>query len=215
MSTDPLDLFRAAIDALNREDWHALAALCDATSLGEFKNDVLAELTPPPASEQLLTPAQLMNAVPNMPRAVAEYQIARFREAFDPKRRLKELLPAADSRDAIDQMTPVEVFALWLEGRSTRRQLERHVENRRMTRGAAREVIAGGIRRFDFVALGFVHDGPDAVHIVYRRAGGSLPPRTIMARRQDNGEWLLDANKHFLTMDHVQLLAADEEALED
>jgi len=208
-STEPIEVFQAAVDALNRENWHRLSTLCDPDSLIEFKRDLLASIVPPKNAR--LTATELMKAVPNMPRAVAEFQVSRFRESLDPTRRLRDAVPGATSRQEVEMLKPAEVFALWLEGRSVRRQLDRHVERRQMSRATANEIIADGMRRFDFVTLGFVADGEGAGHIVYRHKQAGSRPLTTMARRQSNGDWLLVADQHFLTLDQALLLPEEDE----
>jgi hypothetical protein len=204
-ATQPIEVFQAAVDALNRENWHRLSTLCDPESLAEFKRGLLESLAPPKPTARL-TATELMKAVPNMPRAVAEYQVSRFRETLDPTRRLRDAVPGVTSRRELEMLKPAEVFALWLEGRSARRQLDRHVERKQMSRATANEIIADGARQFDFVTLGFVPDGEGMGHIVYRRKQPGSRPLTTMARRQANGDWLLVADEHFLTVDEALLL---------
>lgn len=214
MHTQPLEVFQAAVEALNRENWHRLSMLCDPESLVEFKRDLLdtvASAKPVPR----LTATELMKAVPNMPRAVAEYQVSRFRETLDPKRRLRDAVPGVTSRHELELLKPAEVFALWLEGRSVRRQLDRNVERKQMSRATANEIIADGMRRFDFITLGFVPDGQDAGHVVYRRMHPGARPLTVMAKQQPNGDWLLVADQHFLTVDQTLLPDVDESEIDE
>ena len=209
--SDPLDLFRAAVDSLNREKWRALAELCDRASLEEFKTDLLDILSPPPAESPKLTATELIKAVPGMPRAVAEYQVQRFREQLDPDRRLRDELPSVSSRAEVEKMKPLDVFTAWLEGRSLQRQVERTFERKQMSRAMANEILASGARRFDYVALGYVDDGETTRYVVYRRNAGDTRPRTAMIRRQPDGAWLLVADRDFLMISHAQLMQVPEE----
>src|ERR1041384_2220457 len=77
---------------------------------------------------------ELTKAVPGMPRAVAEYQVQRFREQLDPDRRLRDELPSVSSRAEVEKMKPLDVFTAWLEGRSLQRQVERTFERKQMSR---------------------------------------------------------------------------------
>jgi hypothetical protein len=205
MSSDPLSLFRAAVEALERENWHRIAALCDAESLAAFKRDLLDSIAPPPGGPLKLSATELMKASPNVPRAVAEYMVSRFRESLDPKRRLKEEIPGAESREALEKMTPAEVYALWLEGRSVRRQLDREVDRKHMSRATANELLADGSRRMEFTPLGFVTEGAETAHVVYRSSINGRRLQTATAHRQANGDWLLVADRELLMMHQVRL----------
>lgn len=204
MSNDPLSVFRAAVEALERENWHRIASLCDAESLAAFKQELLETLAPPAGNALKLTATELMKAVPNMPRAVAEYQVSRFRETLDPRRRLKQEIPGAESREALERMPPAEVFALWLEGRSLRRQLDREVDRKHMSRATANELLTDGRRPIAFTPLGFVNEGEELAHVVYRTSTGHRL-QTATAKRQANGDWLLLADRGLLTMNQIRL----------
>lgn len=230
--TDPLELFVAAVNRLNDEDWTAVTALCDPVSLSSFKRSLVDNLAPPSPQSQKLTATELMKAVPNMPRAVAEYQVTRFRESLDPKHRMREQVPSIKSREALEALDAPSVFAAWLEGKSMRRQIERDLEFKRMSRAMANEILAQGIKPFNFQPLGFLPDGNRIVHIVYRRnqaARGPFPPTdelrdagctllemelmrdawgrehplTVMARKQSDDGWLLVADADFLLVSEI------------
>jgi hypothetical protein len=232
--SNPLPLFAAAVDMLNAEDWPAVARLCDPAGLASFKRGLIDNLAPPSTQSQKLTATELMKAVPNMPRAVAEYQVTRFRESLDPKHRMREQLPTIKSREALESLDPPGVFAAWLEGKSLRRQIDRDLESKRMSRAMANEILAEGIKPFNFEPLGYVPDGEHIAHIVYRRAqtvrgpfpplgelrdAGCTPPEielmrhawgrehplTVMARRQRDDTWLLVADVDFLLVSQIGL----------
>jgi hypothetical protein len=232
--TDPLTLFAAVVNMLNAEDWPGVARLCDPVSLSSFKRGLMDNLAPPSPQSQKLTATELMKAVPNMPRAVAEYQVTRFRESLDPKHRMREQVPSIKSREALQSLDVAGVFAAWLEGKSLRRQVERDVELKRMTRAMANEIQAQGIKPFNFKALGYLADGQRIAHIIYRRddvARGPFPPiadlreagctapeidlmrdawgrehpLTVMARLQKDDSWLLVADADFLLVSQIGL----------
>lgn len=232
--SDPVALFTAAVDALNQEDWAGVAGLCDPISLTAFKRNLMDNLSPPAKETHKLTAAELMKAVPSMPRAVAEYQMTRFRESLDPKQRLRDQVPGVKSREVLETMEAAGVFAAWLEGKSLRRQLGRDVELKRMSRATANEVLAQGTKHFNFEGLGFVRDGERLVHVVYRRDAvfrGPFPGNddpwvarcsaaerelmrdlwgrehtlSVMARRQSDDSWLLVADSDFLLVGQIGL----------
>ena len=168
MHVDPLDLFRDTVAALNAEDWRAVAAFCDPASLHRFKRTLIEMMTMAPDQTGKITSAELMRAVPNMPRAVAEYQVAQFRESVNPKRRLNAEVPSIKSREELDSMTPANVFAAWLDGKSLRRQVELEVARGRLTRAAAAAVLEQTRAPYDFRSLAFVEDGGRIGYVVYR-----------------------------------------------
>jgi hypothetical protein len=209
MDSEPIELFRKAVDALNREDWMLLASLCEPASLHDFKSELVDSLSP--GSDQAkLTAIEMMKAVPTMPRAVAEYQLARFRENLDPGRRLRDEVPTVPTVAALLDMEAVEVFAAWLEGRSHRREIERNVEMKRMSRAQANEIVAEGLHRFTFTPIGFVKDGRDAGFIVYRRDAGGPRPTTDAMRKTTDG-WRLVADRYLLMMHQAEVAAAVDE----
>ena len=230
--SDPISLFNAAVRFLNAEDWPSVADLCDPVSLSSFKRGLIDSLSPPSPQSQKLTATELMKAVPTMPRAVAEYQVTRFRESLDPKHRLREQVPSVKSRSELEALDGPAVFAAWLDGKSQRRQIERDVELKRMTRAMANEILGQDNKPFNFQALGYLPDGERIAHIVYRReksARGPFPPiaelreagctppeidlmrdawgrehpLTVMARIQKDDSWLLVADVDFLLVDEV------------
>lgn len=243
MQSDPVELFQRAVAALNQEEWAEVAHLCDPTSLRVFKRQLLGSLSPAGDQGPRLTATELMKAVPGMPRAVAEYQVSRFRESMDPRRRLRDELPSVKSQQELEAMDPADVFAAWLDGRSLRRQIQRSVERRRMSRATANEVISLGLNQLTFRALGVVDDGPRIVHIIYRRddgaanasieadaPSGEVDPEVralwhdlagrertmaITARRQDDDGWLLVADTDFLRVDQDELPPDDDSSAAD
>lgn len=156
-----------------------MAALCDPASLRRFKRTLIDMVTVIPEQTGKITSAELMRAVPNMPRAVAEYQ-TQFRESVNGKRRLNAELPSVKSREDLESMIPADAFAAWLDGKSFRRQVEREVARGRLTRGAAAQVLEEAPPPFDFRGLAFVEDGDRIGYIVYRRARSfAVLPRPV------------------------------------
>lgn len=236
MYADPLELFRDAVVALNDEDWRAVAELCDPVSLRQFKRKLIDMTTIPPEQAGKITSMELMRAVPNMPRAVAEYQVAQFRESVNPKRRLNAEVPSVKSPGELESMAPANVFAAWLDGKSLRRQLDSEVARGRLTRAAAAEVLKEGRASWDLRALAFVEDSDRIGYVVYRHglAFGGFPqavdgaadatpedaefardvrgrmhPMASIVRRQGDGGWLLVADTDFLAVTQMQIGAGN------
>ena len=237
MYADPLELFRDAVAALNKADWRAVAAFCDPASLRAFKRKLIDIMTVPPEQTGKITTHELMRAVPNMPRAVAEYQVAQFRESVNPKRRLNAEVPSVKSRAELEAMTPAAVFAAWVDGKSLRRQVDREVSRGRLTRASAAQVLEDARATFDFRGLAFVPDGERVGYVIYRYGtssgpassadsstdatpddvdfardvSGHAPPMSSTVRRQSDGGWLLVADTDFLTVSQMQVIAGTDD----
>lgn len=238
MYADPLELFRDAVAALNKADWRAVSAFCDPASLRVFKRRLIDMMTVPPEQTGKITTHELMRAMPNMPRAVAEYQVAQFRESVNPKRRLNAEVPSVKSREQLEAMTPAAVFAAWVDGKSLRRQVDREVSRGRLTRASAAQVLEEARATFDFRELAFVPDGDRIGYVIYRYGtsprptsladdtsanttpdeaefvrdvSGHAPPMSSTVRRQSDGGWLLVADTDFLTVSQMQVIAGADD----
>ncbi len=225
--TDPIALFDAAVAALNREDWTAVAALCDEASLAAFRRQMLAQLDPALLEQYAITAETILRHSPDMPREVAEYQAAQHRRHGDPARRLAEELPGVADADALRAMSPRDVFAAWLDGRSPRRQITRLAAEGRIPPAAVDRLRDTTLAIHTHVAIGAVHDGERIAHVLYRHADDAAPaadgaapgsadalpdderelalelaargyPQVATCRRQPDGSWRLVAGWGFL-----------------
>jgi hypothetical protein len=172
--TDPFALFRAAVDALNTEDWSGAAALVDPVSLRRFARQVLERLAPavPPRP---MTADDYMRFDPQLPREVAEHWAAQARRDADPTSRLQRELPGVGSLEALRTLAPEEVFRHWLDGRSARRQVALAADGRISQRAAHLSTLAG-FARYRYVPLGVVPDGDQMAHILYRHDADPQQP---------------------------------------
>ena len=166
---DPLAVFRAAVEALKNGRWQALAGMCDPASLQSFKRQVLEGYTPI-QPQRVMTVEEYLRHSPETPRVVAEYYVAQYAKQFDPAPRLKREFPRVDGVEALRALSPAEVFARWLEGRSVGHQLSLQAEEGVMPASAVPEIMASMLELYDFEALGAVPDGDRVAHVVYRRA---------------------------------------------
>jgi hypothetical protein len=114
---DLLELFRAAVAAVNAEDWDAAAALCDPVSLRAVHRQLLEQFAPR-EPHQPLTVDEYLRHSPEMPRAVAEYHVTQHQRLADPAERLRRALPGIVDAGALGALTPEQAFAVWLDGRS-------------------------------------------------------------------------------------------------
>lgn len=167
MARDPEALFHAAIAAYDAEDWNGLAGMCDPVSLSLFRTQTVEPfLNPRP--EGRLTVEDYLRHAPDMPREVAEYNVARINADSDPETRLKRDFPTVRSVEELLGMSPREVYAAWLLGVSWRMQLERQVEEGQLPRAAVDRALENMVPSMRHVVLGVVPDGERIAHIVYR-----------------------------------------------
>jgi transposase len=229
MSTDdPVSVFNAAADAIDRKDWPAVAALCDPVSLVAFKREFLSSITPPNPQMQL-TVDDLMRHDPDMSREAAEYQLAQQRKFTGQGYRVANELGVESLAEA-EAMTPQEFFTAWLDAHSFPRQLERQIADGLVPRDAAKHLMESfpNLRRLAFDA---VIEG-NLAYVVYRWLGPNMPgedtededpewqqqqallsdeekqlqsdlanrPSWTTCRRQSTGEWRLIATQNFMHM---------------
>jgi hypothetical protein len=215
MHSDPVAVFRAAVAALNREDWAGAAALCDPASLADFRHQLVGQFAPVPPGHEITAELYLRHE-PGMPRAVAEYQAAQSRAHADPSRRLQRELA----------------------GHAPRRQFERQAAEGRASPGAVARALTHLASSYDYVPLGAVADGEGLSHVVYRQDRGGppagpgladrpdaeealardlawrVPPQIATCRRQPDGGWALVATHHFLGVANSYFEAVDPPAPE-
>ena len=235
---DPLDLFRAAVNALNEERWLDVAKLCDPATLREFKRSTLAQFDSP--LRHVWTVEDFLRHSPDMPREVAEYQLTQIHRQAHPDTRFARDFPSLKDVAELRSMEPKEVFASWLEGRSIRRQVEQMVSEGRISSAALSahsEMMAAMKHRL--TPIGALPDGDDLMHILYAfgpvdsadtldepgesAANGSPEDRKlgrVMSRayplvtsciRQPRGHWCLIADYNFLSMGSVSVGIGDSE----
>jgi hypothetical protein len=162
---DPLELFSAAASAVEREDWLALALLCDRDSLQRFVNELLRPFRGTDPAVELSVEDYVVHT--GVTREVAENEIARIREQQSPESRLRDQFPRINSVAALLRLTPPEVFAAWLHGCSPRAQIDRQLQQGLVTPEVAVHAIARIRGVWRYRALGSVSDGADLRHVVY------------------------------------------------
>jgi hypothetical protein len=170
--TDPLTLFRAVVAALRAADWQTAAALCDDVSVRVFARGHRERLAAP-SEARTLTAEMLTQHSPDMPREVAEYQVAQHQRHTDTQHILAQEFPTVESTEALLALDPRQLFVAWLEGRSPTRQLRMHIEAGHISREHGEKLLdpAAGLLDAlvpDYLALGVIDDGPDVAHVVYR-----------------------------------------------
>jgi len=226
MPTTPVDAVRAAIAALDAEDWLGAARLCDPTSLALFHRDLVQQFAPasPPTPMSEDDVARLM---PHVPREVAALIVAEQRRQADVPAALARELADVSTPDALRALAPDESFARWLAARSRRHQLERMAADGRMPRDVVERQLAAPPPARGRIVLGAVDDGASVAHVIFRH-DPPLPPDWSAAieeqharrspeeqafvrdlrplgqasiatcRRQPDGRWLLVAGTRFV-----------------
>jgi len=216
---------------VNRADWHAVAALCDPASLIAFRRQQLERIVPTTASPAL-TVETFLRHQPDMPRAVAEYQVEQYRRnSAALTQRLLESMPGVASANDLRALSPAAAFAAWLEGRSPRRQIERLAADGHIL--AATAALLGDMSDLHHhVPLGVVFDGARVAHVAYHVEGdaeddptdeaaewlarltveerdlardlsGRERPQMETCRRQPDGTWRLLARDDFLSLGSI------------
>lgn len=124
----PPDVMRAFFDAVAHERWVEAAAMLDLELLERGRRQQMEWRRHPPPDNPP-TVEELMRHDPEMPRAVAEYQIAQA-ERF--KSTAGEMLSFeyANVRDTtmLVRMSALELGARWLEAQDSRYQMRRSAE---------------------------------------------------------------------------------------
>lgn len=166
---DPVALVRAVIDAFQREAWDEVPPLCHPTSLGAFKAQQVRQYDPG-RRQPAFTVEEMLRFDPEMPRAVAEYNVAQrdrfLREWQDPARELDGIT----SVEAVRAASPAELFAAWLRAHAPSREVERAAREQGLSGEAVAATMAAARGQFRLVVLGAVPDGPQVAHVLYRNA---------------------------------------------
>lgn len=233
---DPLALFRAAAAAIRAEDWRGAADCCDPASLRAFARQTRESFAPAHEAPPL-TVEQLLRDVPDLPRAVAEYQVAQHRRYSGHAARLRHDFPGVASVEALLALDDAAVFAAYVEGRSLRRQLERLVADGRADPSILAEPITVPSDYYDFVPVGWLPDGERLAHVLFHHGNGTPPeqwtgesarwfaertpeeqaltrdltgrghPFVATCRRQPDGTWRLLADHGFQNLMAGQIAA--------
>ncbi len=220
---DPIALFTAAVDALYAQDFLAVARLCDPMTLTWFKRNQVAQYQSrvvPPSVDQLLA------AKPDLPRAAAEWQVSTMQRTT-PAARFSRDFPDLASPNELETLSPEDLFARTLRARSRGLGSSNATANASPNASDARSDGPSGesrFPRFSYTPIGFVTDGDDIAHVVYRQSieapthatvpsphehlsdderalmrklEGRTPAQIMSCTRQNDGGWLLIADVNF------------------
>lgn len=169
LGNDPVAVVETAIDAFRREAWDDVPPLCHPASLGAFKAQQVRQYDPG-RRQPAFTVEEMLRFDPDMPRAVAEYNVAQrdrfLREWRDPARALEGIT----SVEAVRAASPAELFAAWLRAHAPSREVERAARERGIAAEAVAPAMAAARDQFRFIVLGAVPDGLHVAHVLYRNA---------------------------------------------
>jgi hypothetical protein len=161
--TEATDLANALFAALDAEDWTGAACLFNPVQVEEWYRAFLQRM--PKEQDFSLTVDQYLKHSPDMPREVAEYQVAQMRRNHLSRSVSDELAGVATWEDA-ERLGAVEAYGRYLQHRDPREQFRR-------AKSGLPTAIIGEVEShqmaFDHVVLGGVVETDTLVHVVYRR----------------------------------------------
>jgi hypothetical protein len=164
--TDAVDLAKTLFAALDAEDWTGAARLFNPVQVDVWYREFLQRR--PKDQDVLLTVDQYLQHSPDMPREVAEYQVAAMRKSHRSRSPADELAGVHTWEEAED-LAPVEGYARYLQHRDSREQLRRTESGR----SVSREELDEHQIAFRHAVLGGVEEKDTLVHVVYRRYWGA------------------------------------------
>lgn len=218
--TDPITLFTTAVQALKREDWTAVAALCDSDSLTTFRREVLNILRSNERDIVPLTVERYAALHPEMPREAVEYFVNEHNQIDKAGRRYAGFTRAHEA----ENLSGADVFSRWLASQAPRAQLA-ELDPPHNFAWIADQVA---VRSLDVEAIGFIDTGEAIVHVFYRPTfAGQVIDSTepwfrdltdgekdlhgeiarsgyvasVMVRRQPDRSWRLVATHDFFGLD--------------
>jgi hypothetical protein len=169
MSQDlPADSPEAVVDAifvaLEAKQYEAVARYIEPQSLAQFHGNVLAAAAETPRP---LTVEDLKRHDPDLPDAVAEYQVQQFAlRAADAGSWLLRDYAGIETREQLQALSPEQLLGRWLAGQAPEHQLRQTIrENRHPVTESDLVPVLPQIRR---QVLGAVREDESVAHVVYR-----------------------------------------------
>lgn len=175
--SDPLELFRTALDRLNADDYAGAARCCDPVSLRAFKRQIVQQYDERPLQRKL-TVEEFRRAAPDMPLEVAEYNLRQHEVAMARHRDVTAELPGFADVEALRAAEPELVFAAHLHGKSYRYQLRQYVERGEMTLADLDANLHANAFRKELVPLVCIDISPTLARILITRNYPVTDPAT-------------------------------------
>lgn len=165
--TDPIAVFQAAAEAVAREEWLAAAVLCDPISLRLFKDELVQRVSPDREIYPVSVEA-LLRSQPDMPRDVAEYQVAQHERSWNQSAVLEREVPGVGDITSLRALSPVEVFAAHLSRNSVDNRIKQLRQFTPMTT-EWEELVRSQVQAVPrYSALGVIHESERIAFVVFR-----------------------------------------------
>ena len=224
----PAEVVQAAFNAINLDDWGTLADLSDPVSLRLFKEETLDQAT--------ATFRRFGNSAQEIFEPEGDDVEDDLYSGFiDPEECLSRELFNVRTLEQLRDMDPGRVFARWIQAKSCR-----HYHLLDFTREEWQEQDAfpslKTAHMYNFVVLGWVNDGADLAHVLYRN-DRDIPrasiapepecksgcdeddelkrilcvrsfPMPALCRRQPDGSWRLIASRTLYLVPEIDLIDA-------
>src|SRR5262245_58038103 len=164
---DPLQTFREIAAAINDERWSDVARCADPVSLRLLQRQILAQFNPATIRPSL-TVETLQRHQPELPRAVAEYQVAQMQKHQE--ERLAHIgaeVADVNSYEELQALSPEDLFARWLEARSLTRQVRQFLATHPRVESVS-GVGLPALPREHVEVVGVIEEGEWA-HVLFRQ----------------------------------------------
>lgn len=163
--SSPRETAAAFLDAWNARQWRAAAGYLDVTAFDRFRKDFVTRTSSGGDDARGSTVADLLRQDPNMPRAVAEYQVRMMEEQ---RRRYADPTPFEFARvasvSALRDLSVEEAAARWFESRDPQWQVAMQFRQAGCSVPADVAQIAASTRRL----IGVVPDGDGTAYALFR-----------------------------------------------
>jgi hypothetical protein len=202
----PEDVVRAFFKAEDEGRWLDAARMLDLKPFERIRRNEIFGLRAR-RSFPHQTPEELMKWDPDMPRAVAEYQVERMQKSFQEFDPLADQFARVSSVDSLEALSTEEAAARWLEAQGPKwkeelasRESQRHnkVDCPDLPDSAKRRLMEEQYRSPTATILGATAGSDSVRYVVISRSFGfpsrhaeieSYPPLTALMLRNVGGQW--------------------------
>ncbi len=211
----PEAVVRAVFAAVEAKQYEAVAPYIDPESLAEFHEYALAAAL---SQEKVrpLTVEDLKRHDPEMPDAVAEYQVQQFaRRAADAGSWLLRDYAGVETLEQLQALSPEQLLGRWLEAQAPEYQLRQAM--RKSRRPVPEADLLSGMPRIRRQVLGAVREGESVAHVVYRftwQIGSEEEPEgevKVTTLRRTPASWRMIWSHDFLGMSNWALSYSEVE----
>jgi hypothetical protein len=194
----PADVVRRVFSAVAERRYGDVASFVDPGDLDTFWRQAVSsarEIDTMPNR----TAADYMRDEPGLPRVVAEYFAAQEAERWSHGSHLVWEYAGVTSASDVENMSPSELLARWIEARDPNYQLQRLLlAEGHTTHGE--HIVRDPASFIERTVIGFVLESSDLAHVVYRIGWGGEAYEALKVaslRRHETG-WLMRYDHDFL-----------------